>query len=250
MSTLIKPADSAAETAVLQLPDPPRPTEGPLRKTARVTRTTVVVLALLAAAGAGGNHLVRQRLADRAFVDAGTAVLSAEPILVGSADAGVITQTMVGERDDVRSGQLLARVRLTGSGTGTPPIQEVRAPAAGVVTEIRAAGAVARAGEPVVTMYDPAKLTFNVTVGLETLRKLRLGMRSYVSGPGLAGRVPATLASVKAEVPGGGDGRITVVLRPEPAALPTVRTLVPGLQFAAVVDTNTAPGGTPAVNSA
>lgn len=251
MSTITKATPSVDETVVLQIAEPPRPKDSKLRRSARVFRTTVVVLALLAVAGAGGNHLVRQRLADRAQVDAGTAVLAAEPIVVGSADAGVISQTMVAERDNVRSGQLLARVRLTASG-GKPTIQDVRAPTTGVVTQVLTRGAVARAGEPVATLYDPAKLAFNVDVPLETLRMLRLGMRAYVTGPGLPARVTATLASVKAEVegPAGSDGRLTVVLRPEPESLRTVRTLVPGLQFAVVVDTTTAPGGTPAVNSA
>jgi multidrug resistance efflux pump len=252
MSTITKSTPSIDETVVLQIAEPPRREDSKLRRSARVFRTTVVVLALLAAAGAGGNHLVRERLADRAQVDAGTAVLSAEPIVVGSADAGVISQTLVAERDSVRSGQLLAQVRLTASGGDKPTLQDVRAPTAGVVTQILTPGSVARAGEPVATLYDPAKLAFNVAVPLETLRKLRLGMRAYVTGPGLPARVTATLASVKAEVesPAGSDGRLTVVLRPEPESLRTVRTLVPGLQFAVVVDTTTATGGTPAVNSA
>ena len=38
--------------------------------------------------------------------------------------------------------------------------------------------------------------------------------------------------------------------RGESHQMARVRTLVPGLQFDAVVDTNTAPGGIPAVNSA
>jgi hypothetical protein len=96
---------------------------------------------------------------------------------------------------------------------------------------------------------DPADLVFAVDVPLETLRRLRLGMTAYVTGPGLPGRVTATLTEVKPKVDGA-DGRLTVVLRPGRPALATVRTLVPGLQFAVVVDTNTAPAGTPAVNSA
>ncbi|WP_433303292.1 HlyD family efflux transporter periplasmic adaptor subunit [Actinoplanes sp. CA-030573] len=232
---------------------PPEPPKGErLRRAARIARTTVVVLLLIAAAVAGGGYVVRERVAERSMVDAGTAVLSADPVMVGSADAGVIAQALVAERDSVTAGQLLARVRLTANGGKAAPVQEIRAPGAGVVTSILGPGAVARAGEPVAVLYDPAKLVFTVPVPLETLRKLRLGMRATVRGPGLSGPVTATLAAVKPEVDGatGADGRLTVVLRPEKAALATVRTLVPGLSFAVTVDTTTAPGGTPAVNSA
>jgi multidrug resistance efflux pump len=223
-----------------------------LRKALRMARTVIAVLILLGAALWGGNHIVRERIADRAFVDAGTAVLTAQPIVVGSADAGVVTQAQVIEGSTVTAGAVLAKVTLTADGGGVPRVQELRAPGAGVVTDVLAPGQVARAGEPVVTLYDPAKLEFQVEIPLETLRRLRLGMTAYVSGPGLAGRVTTTLEKVQArvETPAGAPGRLTVVLRPAPDALATVRTLVPGLQFAVVVDTTTAPGRTPAVNCA
>jgi multidrug resistance efflux pump len=248
MSTTTMPAETVEATPA----PPPPPGPGRLRTAARITRTVLVVLILLAAAVAGGGHIARQRIAARAFVDAGTAVLTAQPIVVGSADAGVVTRAAVAERDSVTAGAVLAEVTLTADGTDRPRVQRLRAPTAGVVTQILTPGQVARAGEPVVTLYDPAELDFTVDVPLETLRKLRLGMTAYVRGPGLPGRVAATLASVEPEVagtPAGGD-QLTVVLRPAPATLATVRTLVPGLRFAVVVDTTTAPGGTPAVNSA
>jgi len=131
-------------------------------------------------------------------------------------------------------------------------VRVLRAPQAGVVTQILPPGQVARPGEPVATLYDPAKLVFSVDVPLETLPQLRLGMRAYVSGPGLPGRLTTTIASVEPKVDGAadpGDG-LTVELRPDPGTQATVRTLVPGLRFEVVVDTTTAPGGTPAVNSA
>jgi len=134
-------------------------------------------------------------------------------------------------------------------------LEELRAPAAGIVTEINVApGQIARAGEPIVTLYDPADLVFKVDVPLATLRKLRLGMTAYITGPGLSGRIATTLQEVQPKVTTGAaaatsDG-LTVVLLPDPAVLSTVRTLVPGLQFAVVVDTTTAVGSTPAVNSA
>jgi multidrug resistance efflux pump len=225
-----------------------------LRKALLVIRTMVVVLILLAAAVVGGTYIVRQRLADRTLVDAGTAVLTAQPITVGSADAAVVTRVLTGERRSVTAGAVLATITLTADGDA-PRVQELHAPAAGIVAEINVApGQIARAGEPIVTLYDPAKLAFQVDVPLETLRKLRLGMTAYVTGPGLPGRVATTLEQVEPKVDTGAPtatpDRLTVVLRPDPAALATVRTLVPGLQFGVVVDTTTAVGRTPAVNSA
>jgi multidrug resistance efflux pump len=225
-----------------------------LRKALLFIRTLIVVLVLLAAAVAGGTWIVRHRLADQAFVDAGTAVLTAEPITVGSADAAVVTRVLTAERQSVAAGAVLATFTPTADGTA-PRVQELRAPAAGIVTRIDVApGQIARAGEPIVTLYDPAKLAFDVDVPLETLRKLRLGMTAYVTGPGLSGRIATTLQQVEPKVdpgqPAGTSDRLTVVLRPDPAVLATVRTLVPGLQFAVIVDTTTAVGHTPAVNSA
>lgn len=251
MSTTTLPELDAAEPAETDAA-PAAPTGTRLRRVIRFVRTALVVLLLLAGAALGGGYVVRQRVAERAMVDAGSAVLTADPVMVGSADAGVVSQTMVAERDSVTAGQLLARVTLTANGGHQAPVQEIRAPGTGVVTRILGPGTVARAGEPVAVLYDPAKLLFTVAVPVETLRRLRLGMRASVHGPGLPGAVTATLAAVKPDVDGsaGTAGRLTVVLQPDPSALATVRTLVPGLLFTVTVDTTTAPHGTPAVNSA
>jgi multidrug resistance efflux pump len=225
------------------------------RTALRYLRTTVVVLILLAGAVAGGAYIVQERIAARAFVDAGTAVLTAQPIPVGSADAGVVKEILVADGQSVTAGAALARITLTANGTSEQPrVQMLRAPSAGIVTDINVAvGGVARAGEPVITLYDPTQLAFLVEVPLETLRRLRLGMTAHVSGPGLKGEVSTTLDEVRAKVdndPFSTSDRLTVVLRPAGAQLDTVRTLVPGLQFDVVIDTNTAVGRTPAVNSA
>ncbi|WP_220146015.1 HlyD family efflux transporter periplasmic adaptor subunit [Actinoplanes hulinensis] len=226
------------------------------RSALRLARTSSVVLILLAAAGTGGTHIVRQRLAERNMVDAGTAVLIAQPIAVGSADAAVVTDMLATERTSVTAGAVLATITLTADGDGTTRrVQKLQAPAAGIVTKINVApGQIARAGEPIVTLYDPAKVAFAVDVPLEKLRKFRLGMTAYMTGPGLSRRITSTLEKVEPKVDAGQqastEDELTVVLRPDPAARATVRTLVPGLQFAVVVDTTTAVGSTPAVNSA
>jgi hypothetical protein len=79
-------------------------------------------------------------------------------------------------------------------------------------------------------------------------------MTAYVTGPGLSGRIATTLQQVQPKVatgqPAAASDGLTVVLQPDPSVVTTVRTLVPGLQFGVVVDTTTAVGNTPAVNSA
>ena len=243
-------------TRRIQLPAP-APAPPPKRRgrgALRVARTSLVVLVLVAAAAAGGTHIVRQRLAEQNLVDAGTAVLTAQPITVGSADAAVVTRMLTTERRSVAAGAVLGTLTLTANGGGRR-VQKLTAPAAGIVTRINVApGQIARAGEPIVTLYDPDKVVFAVDVPLEKLRKFRLGMTAYVTGPGLASRITTKLGKVEPKVEAGQQAgaadELTVVLRPDPAARATVRTLVPGLQFAVVVDTTTATGSTPAVNSA
>jgi multidrug resistance efflux pump len=165
----------------------------------------------------------------------------------------VVTDLLVKEQTRVAAGQELAHVRLTAGGTGQQT-EVLRAPIAGTVSAVNVeAGSVARAGEPVVTLYDQDRLTFQAKVPVEQLRKLRLGMNASISGPGLDHRVAATLDHV---VPKVGDApladtdQLTVVLVPAPGDVGRVRTLVPGLEFRAVVDTKTAAGATPAVNRA
>lgn len=232
------------------------PAARPRRSRLRAVRTFVVVVALLVAAAVGGTYLTRERLDARAFVDLGTAVLTAEAVPVGTADAGVVIKLLVAEQDNVTAGQNLAQVRLTADGTSTEPrTQVLRAPTTGTVSAVNvAAGEIARAGEPVITLYDQAKLTFHADVPVEQLRLLRLGMAASIEGPGLDRPISATLSRVLPMV-GSSDpltatDRLTVVLAPNPGDASTVRTLVPGLQFTATVDTNTAADGIPAVNSA
>jgi len=232
-----------------------RPGHPRLRRALRALRTFVVVIALLAVATTGGAYIVRERMAAKAFVDLGTAVLTAEAVPVGSPEAGVITEMLVSAQSHVTAGQDLARITLAANGTGKPPqTQTVRAPIAGTVSAVNVSpGAVARAGEPIVTLYNEGKLTFQSDVPVKELRLLRLGMAAKITGAGLPRPISATLDHVVPRV--GNDSpsvtdRLIVVLIPDKGDAATVSTLVPGLHFKATVDTKTAAGATPAVNSA
>ena len=67
------------------------------------------------------------------------------------------------------------------------------------------AGGVLTAGEPVVTLYDPAEPTFQGKTSVEDLRRLRLGMAATVDAEGLGEPIDARLDRVVPRV-GSGSG--------------------------------------------
>ncbi|MFC7533966.1 HlyD family efflux transporter periplasmic adaptor subunit [Actinoplanes sp. GCM10030250] len=232
-----------------------------------VVRTFLVTVVLLAAAAAGGTYMVQNRLADAAYVSLDDAVLTADALPVGSTGAGVVTEVLVAEQARVAAGQELARVRLAENPARparSPRTETLRAPQPGTVSRIDiAVGGVMSAGEPIVTMYDHTRLSFEAKATEEQLRDLRLGMAAKITGPGLSRPVAGTLDHVKPRV--GADPmldaplteeqkvaheRLTVVLVPRTDDVDAVSALVPGLRYTVEVDTNTAVGRTPAVNSA
>jgi multidrug resistance efflux pump len=256
---------TAAKTAEVPLPKPPARSEQTyaatsrhrpprrmrLRTFLRGLRTAVVALVLLAAAAAGGVYVARDRLAARAYLELGEAVLTAQPVPVGSAAAGTVESVKVSPQSQISASAELARVTVTAP-DGEPETQVLKAPIDGIVSEVDvAAGGVASPGQPVVTLYDPAKLAFHADASVEELRKLRLGMAASITAEGLDDPISARLERV---VPRVGDepasDAFTVVLVPDRSEGRTVRMLVPGLPFTAKIDTKTAAGGTPAVNTA
>jgi multidrug resistance efflux pump len=224
------------------------------RRFLRALRTFVVVLILVAGAATGGYYIVQKRLAAQAYVDVGSAVLTASPVAVSSADSGTVTTLMVAPQARVVQGQELAHLTIPANGSKTAETRILRAPTSGTVAAVNVAiGDVTQPGQSLITLYDQRKLSFQAQVPVSDLRQLRLGMTAYISGPGLKHRVEAKLQRVIPKVGGQSakdDDRLTVVLAPEPDDMPTVSTLVPGLQFKAIIDTKSAAGTTPAVNSA
>jgi multidrug resistance efflux pump len=224
-----------------------------LRGFLRGLRTVVVVLILLVAAIVGGTRIARDRLADRAYVELGNAVLTAQAVPVGVTVAGSVIDIAVSPQSQISAGQPLARIGVTGP-DGDPATQVLRAPVAGVVSEVNVTtGGAAAPGQPVVTLYDPARLTFQAKASVDELRRLRLGMRATLAAKDHGeSSIPARLDRVEPLVGNGQTGNrgFTVVFVPDASAAQTVRKLVPGLPFTATIDTKTAASGTPAVNSA
>ena len=253
-------------------PAVPRPPAGDGKRAARsripAVRTFLVTALLLGAAGAGGTYVVNHRLAESVFVTLDDAVLTADALPVGSTGSGVVTDVLVSGQTRVAAGQELARVRLAADPAltrpGPPEVEILRAPVPGTVSRIDVAtGGIAGDGEPVVTMYDHAKLGLHAKATEEQLNELRLGMTAEITGPGIDRPVQTTVDHVEARI--GPDPlsdapltedqkteheQLTVVLVPRTDAVDTVSALVPGLRFSADVDTNSAVGRTPAVNGA
>jgi hypothetical protein len=231
-----------------------------LRGFLRGLRTAVVVLTLLVAAIVGGTRIARDRLGDQAYVDLDNAVLTAQAVPVGVTMAGSVIDIAVSPQSQVSAGQPLARIRVTGP-DGDPATQVLKAPVAGVVSEVNVTtGGAAAPGQPIVTLYDPARLTFQAKASADELRRLRLGMRAKLAAEDHGeSSIPGRLDRVEPLVENGqssnGNGQtssrgFTVVFVPDAGEAQTVRKLVPGLPFTATIDTKTAASGTPAVNSA
>jgi hypothetical protein len=218
----------------------------------RGLRTAVVVLVLLAAAVAGGLYLTRNRLAADTYVKLADAVLTTQPVPVGTTSAGSVTSIAVAPQHEVSAGQAVATVAIT-TPNGTTATKVLRAPIAGIVFEVNVpSGAVASAGQPVVTLYDPARLTFQASASVAELRRFRLGMTAKITAKGLGAPIGARLDRVVPRVAtdrSTGRGPFTVVFVPDVRDAATVRTLVPGLPFTATVDTKSATDGPPAVRS-
>ncbi|MDX6230168.1 MAG: hypothetical protein QOI76_3558 [Frankiales bacterium] len=208
---------------------------------------------MAAGAATGGTALVRDRLNAQRHVDLGRAVLAAMPVNIGAADAAVVSSIAVSAQSKVRAGQELARVRTAVAATpGRSAVQVLRAPSdATVVSVLGSVGTTLRAGDPLLTLYDPKKLTFHVDVPVDKLRGLRIGMTVSVRGAGTNRTLVTTLDSVLPLVgtaTAASPGDLTIVLRPRDPS--RVTTLVPGLPFAATADIDTAAHGTPVLDSA
>jgi multidrug resistance efflux pump len=204
----------------------------------------LVLIAVLAAAGYGGYRLVDHRIAASSQVSLNDVVLAAEPMPVGSPDAAVVSSVAVSAGESVRAGATLAVIQLTSPADGTEQTVELTAPTAARVVGVDAQpGSVVRAGESVVTLYDPQLLTFQTKLTIADVEDLAVGMTATISGPGLSDPVKATVQRV---VPVMGEtsadtATMTVVLVPvDPSS---VAQLVPGVPLRGTLDTTSSDGG-------
>jgi len=223
--------------------DPPRAHRAPAKKRTRRSWTAwLLLLLVLGGAGYGGYRLVDQRVAASSQLALDRVVLTAVPVPVGSPDAAVVSTVGVAAGQAVTAGTELAVIRLTATDGVTDEVT-LTAPADGTVVTVDAQpGSVVRAGESVVTLYDPTAMTFETQVPVEDVEGLAAGMTASISGPGLSSPVQATVDRVVPVIGGAGDTTttMTVVLVPvDPAG---VAALVPGVPLRGTLDTTSADG--------
>lgn len=250
MTTFDTSPTATDQAAPRLLPAPPSPADpprahraAPRRKRARRSWTAwLLLLLVLAGAGYGGYRLVDQRVAAASQLDLDTVVLTAVPVPVGSPDAALVAAVEVVAGQSVPAGTELATIQLTASDGVTNEVT-LTAPNGGTVLTVDAQpGSVVRAGEPVVTLYDPAAMTFETQVPVEDVEGLAAGMTATISGPGVTSPVQATVDRVLPVIDSAGSPTttLTVVLVPvDPAA---VAQLVPGVPLRGTLDTTSGAG--------
>ncbi|SDP69649.1 HlyD family secretion protein [Klenkia soli] len=210
MTTFHTDTEQPAAPRLLPAPaattDPPRAHRAPAKKkrTRRSWTAWLLLLLVLGGAGYGGYRLVDQRVAASSQLALDTVVLTAVPVPVGSPDAAVVSTVEVVAGQSVPAGTELATIQLT-AGDGVTNEVTLTAPNGGTVVTVDAQpGSVVRAGESVVTLYDPAAMTFETQVPVEDVEGLAAGMTATISGPGLTAPVQATVDRVLPVIDGDG----------------------------------------------
>lgn len=219
----------------------------PARRSRSLSAWVAVVLIAVTAIAAG-RYLIDKRHETATKLTLDSAVLGAQTVPVGPADAAIVASVQVAAGDIVRAGQALARVNYAASAASNANTAVLSAPVDGVVISVQGpAGSVIKAGEAAITMYASASLTFVVSAAVDAAKKLRTGMSVVVSGPGLAVPIAASVGSAQANLSGNSPNHVNITLIP--ARISDVRNLVPGLAFQADVALTKYPEGAPFVLS-
>lgn len=231
---LLPPADTAAETR----PTPSAPSaQRPPTRGRRSWSAWLLLLAILAGAAYGGYRLVEHRLAGASQMALDRVTLVAQPVPVGSPDAAVVQSVTARPGLAVTRGDELAVIEVAVGGGGTETVV-LTAPVDAEVVQVDAQpGSVVRAGESVVTLYEPEQLTFQTELPVEEVEGLQAGMTARISGPGLAAPTTAVVQRVVPVIDGAAaqTTTMTVILRPEDRT--AVQNLVPGVPLVGTLDT-------------
>jgi multidrug resistance efflux pump len=187
-------------------------------------------------------------------------MLTARTVGVPAPGDAQVVDIRVHPSQAVTKGSPLAVLKTFGTNsTGTVKTSRltIKAPVSGVVSSLPSpVGSAVKRGDAIVQMYNPRRKSFEVPVDTSAVSRLRRGMHVKLTSPAISGWIPAVVDHVVAPIAGGssegGDGTtstpsdgLTVVLRPRRADY--VSGLTPGLQFSAVVDTDSAPARAPEV---
>jgi biotin carboxyl carrier protein len=230
------PADSSAGQPVVDR-------SRPHARGRRSWSAWLVLLLVVGGASYGGYRLVEQRIAGESVLDLDRVLLVADPVPVGSPDAAVVGSVDVAAGDEVAAGETLAVIQLA-IGGGARQTITVTAPLDATVVRVDAMpGSVVRAGEAIVTLYDPGTLTFRTELPVEQVEKLQSGMSATISGPGLAEPVDAVVDRVLPVIGDAGPDTTTMTVVLVPADDESVAQLVPGVPLTGSLDTSSGTGG-------
>jgi multidrug resistance efflux pump len=202
-----------------------------------------LLMVLVAGAAYGGYRVVEYRVAGAATVTLDRVTLVAAPVPVGSPDAAVVREVAVTPGETVAGGATLAVIELAVGGGDTRTVT-LTAPLAGNVVRVDARpGSVVRAGESVVTLYDPATLGFETDLPVGVVEGLATGMTARITGPGLAEPVEAAVDRVVPVIDAASAESSTMTVVLVPADESSVVHLVPGVPLTGELDTTTGSGG-------
>lgn len=247
--TTLDTSSTETPAAPRLLPGPPVTTEpphahrAPARKRTRRSWTAwLLLLIVLGGAGYGGYRLVDQRVSAASQLGLDSVVLTAVPVPVGSPDAAVVSTVAVTAGQSVTAGTALAVIQLTASDGVTNEVTLTAPTSGSVVTVDAQPGSVVRAGEPVVTLYDPTTMTFQTQLSVEDVEGLETGMAASISGPGLSEPVPATVDRVVPVIEAAGTPTTTMTVVLVPVDPDAITALVPGVPLRGTLDTTSGDG--------
>lgn len=240
------PTSQEPPTYGQRTPAPTRPRRSTRGRRSSWTAWFMVAL-IVGAAVFAAFELVGWRLAGPRSATLETVVLDAPRLHIGTTESSEVETVEVAAGDLVEAGDLLAVVILPSVDGAPREADSLLAPTDAVVVHVaQPAGSVVRAGEPVLTLYDPDALEFVATAPVETVTSLDVGMTAMVEGSGLTEPIRATVRSVRVSSDGSTTpDHLSVRLQPEDPA--DVSGLIPDLPFTARVDLRSAPDGAPSV---
>lgn len=202
-----------------------------------------LLVVVIAGASYGAYRLVEYRVAGSAQVVLERVTLLADPVPVGSPDAAVVRSVAVTPGETVAGGAPLAVIEL-GIGGAATEVVTLTAPLGGNIVRVDAQpGSVVRAGEAVITLYDPGTLTFGTELPVGIVEGLETGMTAFISGPGLGEPVEAVVDRVVPVIDGAATDRMTMTVVLVPIDESSVRHLVPGVPLTGSLDTTSGEDG-------
>lgn len=170
------------------------------RRLPRLT-SLLIVLAVLALCVVLAVTQISRRLSSRNDVKVSQTVLTADPIQFEAAASGSVTEVKVTKGDKVAAGQtLIVLSYINPLGSEVPAVNaEFKAPVAGIISSVNVTtGEAVIGGAPLVSMYDPAKMYFEVPMLYKAAEDIKKDMSAVLDVPGI-GEVEGTVVGIQSD---------------------------------------------------